>query len=154
MLKPIRREDRKADEAVVRGVLEAGEYGVLSTVDLNGQAYGVPMSYVYWNDAIYLHGAAEGHKHDNLAQNGKVSFCIVSDAKPLPETFSMRYQSVIVFGTVVEVSGVEKHGALLSFIDKYSSQYLEQGKKYIESDEHKTKVMKIRIEQISGKVRK
>lgn len=154
MVKPLRREDRKADEAVARAVLETGNFGVLSTVDSSGQAYGVPMSYVYRNDAIYLHGAAEGHKHDNLAQNDKVSFCVVRDAEPLPETFSMRYQSVTVFGTVVEVSGMEKHEALLGFVDKYSSEYLEKGMKYIESDEHKTKVMKIRITQISGKVRK
>ncbi|WP_206811672.1 pyridoxamine 5'-phosphate oxidase family protein [Paradesulfitobacterium ferrireducens] len=154
MIKSLRREDRKIDEAVATVILEQGEYGILSIASPSGNAYGVPLSYVYMNGSIYLHGASEGHKHEIIEENNGVSFCVVGEAEPLPEQFSMKYQSVIVFGNIVEVYGDEKHEALLGFVEKYASQYIEKGKKYVESSEHKAKVIKINIEHMSGKARK
>jgi len=45
----------------------------------------------------------------------------------------------------------EKKEALLEIIKKYSPNYIESGKKYIESDFDKAKVVKIEIEHITGK---
>jgi len=91
------------DEADVIRLLEGQDYGVLSTASTDGYAYGVPLNYVYINNSIYFHCAVEGHKTDNITVNNKVSFCVVGEIEVLPDKFSTRYQSVIVFGLIEEV---------------------------------------------------
>ena len=43
----LRRKDRGISHQEAVELLDKVEYGVLSTVDKNGQPYGVPLSYVY-----------------------------------------------------------------------------------------------------------
>jgi len=153
MFHKLRREDRKMDDLDTIKLLEIGDFGVLSTINKNGYPYGVPLSYVYLNNNIYFHSAMEGNKISNILFNNKVSFCVVGESTILAEKFSMSYKSVIVFGKVIEVNGEEKKDALTGLIAKYSSQFIEDGKKYIEKDEHKTKVIKLNIDHICGKAR-
>ena len=153
MLKKLRRSDRGMSIEAVTALLDQADYGVLSTTGANGDAYGVPLSFIFVDDAIYFHGALEGHKVENILQNNKVSFCVVDGVEPLPEKFSMKYRSAIVFGKVSEVVGEEKLQALKCFVEKYASQYMNNGIKYIDTDKEKTRVLKLNIEQISGKER-
>ena len=150
----MRRKDRKLETKEIIEILKKCNYGVLSTVCENGYAYGVPISYVYANDSIYVHSALEGNKLDNLKFNNNVSFCVIGDTVLLPDKFGTKYESVIAFGKAVEVSDIEKNEALLAFLDKYSSQYIEKGKEYIKNASEKTKVIKICIEHITGKARR
>ena len=150
----MRRADRALEADQVTAILAKGVYVILSTTGENGYAYGVPLSYVYMQDAIYFHCAPEGLKLDNIRFNNRVSFCVVGDTLPLAEKFSMRYESVTIAGRAFEVEGIEKDQALLALIEKYSSAYVEKGQKYIESDSPKTKVIRISIENITGKARK
>jgi len=154
MFKQMRRADRALEADQATAVLAKGGYGILSTTGEDGYAYGVPLSYVYIQDAIYFHCAPEGLKLDNIRHNNRVSFCVVGDTLPLAEKFSMRYESVIVAGRASEVEGAEKDRALQALIEKYSGAYMEKGHKYIESDSHKTKVIRISIENITGKARR
>lgn len=154
MFNEMRRKDRKLETIEVAEVLKKCNYGVLSTVGENGYAYGVPISYVYINDSIYVHSALEGNKLDNIEFNNNVSFCVIGDTMLLPDKFGTKYESVIAFGKAVEVSDTEKNEALLAFLDKYSSQYIEKGKEYIKNACEKTKVIKISIEHITGKARR
>lgn len=155
MLKPLRRTDREMDMNSVNSILSLGEYGVLSSTGDNGYSYGVPLSYVFMDNSIYFHCATAGHKLENIYYNNKVSFCIVGETEPLPEKFSMKYQSVIIFGEAYEVFDEEKQKALINLVEKYAIQNIEKGKKLIESSEYKskTKVFKIDIEHVSGKIR-
>jgi len=154
MFREIRRKDRMItnDEAIE--ILKSNDYGVLSTTGENGYPYGVPISYVFFNDAIYFHCASEGHKLDNISNNSKVSFCVVGQTNILPAKFSTEYESVIVFGEAIEVSNDEKYTALLEIANKYSANFIEEGKEYIQRSGNATKVMKINIEHISGKARR
>ena len=154
MFREMRRKDReiKKDEAIE--ILKNIDYGILSTISQNGYPYGVPISYTYINGSIYFHCAAEGHKLDNIKNNDKVSFCVVGQTKTLPDIFSVKYESVIVFGRVVEVYGDEKNMALLEILNKYSPDYIEQGLEYIQNSSEDTKVIRINVEHISGKARK
>ena len=43
----MRRSDKVLGSDVAKQILAAGEYGVLSTVDADGQAYGVPLNYSF-----------------------------------------------------------------------------------------------------------
>jgi uncharacterized protein len=149
----MRRSDRAIPEAKAREILRQGQYGVLSTVSPDGQPYGVPVSYSYVNDAIYFHSALEGHKIENLAANDRVSFCVVAKMEILPDKFTTRYESAIVFGKALELTGAEKKQGLAALIEKYSLDFLEEGMRYIETSAHKTRVFRIAIESFGGKSR-
>ena len=153
-MKRLRRKDREMDAREARELLCTCEYGILSTAGKDGQPYGVPVSYVYKNDAVYFHCALEGHKLENIAGNPRVSFCVVGKTRVLPEKFATEYESVVVFGTASEVQGSERADALLWLLEKYSPAFLEEGKKYIEQKDRVTKVMKIEIDSLIGKARR
>ncbi len=150
-MRELRRKDKQSSMEEAQALLEVSEYGVLSTVDSDGQSYGVPLNYVYTDGAIFFHCALPGHKVDNIDNNPKVSFCVVGDTKVLPSDFSTNYASTIVFGTASEVEGQERYDGLMKLLEKYSPDYLEEGKKYIEKLDNVTKVIKIDIKQMSGK---
>ena len=151
-MREMRRKDKEigAEEAIK--FLADCEYGVLSTVDRDGQPYGVPLNYAYKDNCIYFHCALEGHKIDNLGDNPRVSFCAVGNTKILPSEFSTNYLSAVAFGVASEVQGTERYNALIWILEKYSADFMEEGKKYIEKLDKVTKVIKIEIQHISGKI--
>ena len=152
--KEMRRKERAVTTEEIDGILNQGTYGVLSTLNADGYPYGVPMNYVYLNNAIYLHCAMEGQKLENLRRHDQVSFSVVGKENILPEKFSTEYESVIAFGIASEVQGDEKKAALVEFLHKYSPGFMEQGQAYIERAIDKTMVVKIVIQQVTGKARR
>lgn len=154
MFREMRRKDRKLEDNDVVGILKNNNYGVLSTVSEDGYPYGVPISYTYINNSIYFHGSNKGHKFDNISNNDKVSFCVVGQTQILPDEFSTKYESVIISGRAIEVFDDEKNMALLETLNKYSPDYIEQGKEYINKASKATRVVKIYIEHISGKAKR
>lgn len=95
----VRRQDRLMDEARAIELLSTSEYGVLSMVDKDGTAYGVPLNYVWdGKNSIFIHCAPVGHKLEALEKNPNVSFCIVGDVKLLPGKFTTEYESVVLKG--------------------------------------------------------
>ncbi|WP_110956067.1 pyridoxamine 5'-phosphate oxidase family protein [Anaerosinus massiliensis] len=154
MFREMRREDRKINDDEVKQILENNTYGILSTMCDDGYPYGVPVSYIYLNNAIYFHGAAAGQKFDNIVRNNKVSFCVIGQTRTLPDKFSTKYESVIIFGRAIEIFDNEKDKILSEIINKYSKDYIEEGKIYIRKASKATRVIKISMEHISGKSRK
>ncbi|WP_186431082.1 pyridoxamine 5'-phosphate oxidase family protein [Clostridium sp. BSD9I1] len=154
MFREIRRKDRGIDTTDAIEILRKGEYGILSTVNEEGYAYGVPLSYVYINDAIYFHCAVTGHKLDNIKNNSKTSFCVVGKTQPIAEKFTTNYESAIVFGKAEEVYNDEKYNALVGILDKYSKGYMELGIEHIKGANNRVKVIKISIENVTGKARR
>ena len=69
----------------------------------------------------------------------------------LPSEFSTNYISAVVFGVASEVQGSERYDALVLLLEKFSPDFIEEGKKYIEKLDKVTKVIKIEIQHISGK---
>ena len=151
IMREMRRKDKEigTDEAIK--LLTECEYGILSTVDNDGQPYGVPLNYAYKDNCIYFHCALTGNKIDNIDNNPKVSFCAVGNTKILPSEFSTDYVSAVAFGVASEVQGTERYNALILILEKFSPEFMEEGKKYIEKLDKVTKVIKIEIEHISGK---
>lgn len=153
MFKEVRRQDRVADKAEAEEVLLKGDYGVLSMND--DYAYGIPMSYVYTDGAIYFHCAPEGKKLELMRCNNKVSFCVVGEATTLVEQFSVRYKSAVVFGRAVEVAdNDEKLKALVALIEKYTPSNMENGKKYAHNAFAKTAVFRLDIDHMTAKARR
>ncbi|MEW8955520.1 pyridoxamine 5'-phosphate oxidase family protein [Clostridium sp.] len=151
MFREMRKSNKELSKEHGVSILEKGEYGILSTTGDNGYCYGVPLSYVYYDNAIYFHSALEGHKVDNLQLNNKVSFTVVGKTEVLPSRFSTKYESVIAFGQATEICDDEKIQALKELILKYSKDFLESGMKYIKVASDKTKVFKITIDKLSAK---
>jgi uncharacterized protein len=150
----MRRKDREISAQEAVELFDKAEYGVLSTIDKSGQPYGVPLSYVYKDNAIYFHCAVDGQKLDNITNNSKVSFCVVGSTTVLPETFGTLYESAVIFGIASEVHNDERHRALVWLLEKYCSTFLAGGLQYIELKNNITKVIKIEISQLSGKARR
>ncbi len=153
-MREVRRKKRAIPEDEALELLKNAEYGILSTAGKDGTPYGVPLSFCVLNNSIYFHCAVEGRKIDNIYQNSAVSFCVVGERQVLPEQFSTLYESVIVAGTASEVTGIEKQRALEGLLEKYSPEFMEEGKKYIDDMNDITKVFGIRIEHISGKAKR
>lgn len=153
-MKTMRRKDREITRLEAEEILENGLYGVLSTVGEDGQPYGVPLSYAYRNNCIYFHCAAVGHKIENLQANPRVSFCVVGNTCVIPAERTVEYESAIAFGVASEVQGPEKDDALLWLLEKYSAEYIEEGKTVIAKTGEITTVIKIEINHISGKAQR
>jgi nitroimidazol reductase NimA-like FMN-containing flavoprotein (pyridoxamine 5'-phosphate oxidase superfamily) len=157
MFPEMRLKKRQVSQAEAEDILGRGLFGVLS---LNGgvdYAYGVPLSYVWQDQGIYLHCAPEGQKLTLLRQNNKACFVVVAQAEPLPRKFSMKYQSALAFGRVREVEDPqEKLRALVALVQKYyrDPAEVEKGKEYAAASLDKTVVLRLDIDYLTGKVRK
>jgi uncharacterized protein len=77
-----------------------------------------------------------------------------SKTKVLSSEFATEYESAIAFGVASEVQGSERNDAPLSTLEKYSPEFITQGKCYIEQKEKATTVIKIDINHITGKARR
>ncbi|AEG59756.1 pyridoxamine 5'-phosphate oxidase family protein [Desulforamulus ruminis] len=155
MFKEMRRMDKQLTEEENIGILQKGEYGILSTISTNGYPYSVPLNYVYHNGSIYFHSAPEGHKLENIAINDRISFCVATDVELLPQKFDSKYKSVILFGRASLVVDAKEHeAALVALVKKYSPQYLEAGREYIARAQGQARIVKITIEHLTGKAEK
>ena len=152
--KPIRRSDRKISHDDAMALLASATYGVFSTVGEDGRPYAIPLSYVLDDRVIYVHCATEGRKLDNIRANPAVSFCVVGHTKVLPGEFATEYESAVASGTARLVLGDEKQMALVRLLEKYSPDFMKQGLKYIAGSLDKVEVIRIDIEEISGKARR
>jgi hypothetical protein len=154
MFRNMRRDDRAISLQEAVDILRSGEYGVLSMMGVEGYPYGLPVNYVYENDVLYIHSAPEGHKLDAIRRDPKVSFVVVGKTTVQPDKFTVLYSSTIVFGRASEVEAAERREALMAFIRRYSSDFLEKGTDYVERSADEAAVIRIDIDHISGKARK
>lgn len=149
----MRRKDREVSREIAEEILKEGEYGTFSTVDAKGQPYAVPVSYIYLNDAVYFHCAKMGAKLDNIAENPKVCFSVVSSTEIKQSEFSTNYRSAIAFGTAGEAADELKYEVLLKLTEKYSPDFVPEGIKHIEEAGARAKIIEVKIELLTGKVR-
>ena len=152
-METMRRKDRALADEETLGILANGEYGILSMATPEG-GYGIPLNYATDGQVMYFHCATEGQKLRFLAENNQVSFCVVGKTKLLPEKFGTLYESVIVFGEIEETDDAEKQRGLEKILEKYSSDFIPEGMKYIENAFQRVKILKLTIRSISGKARK
>lgn len=154
MQKEMRNSKRRLSDEMTAEILENGLFGTLSTVGEEDVPYGVPMSYAVSDGKIYFHCAPEGHKLDNILYNNNVCFTVVDGVETIAEKFSTKFRSVIAFGKISVVEdAAEKQKGIEAIMMKYSSEFAEAGREYIEKYYGKFKILRIDIENISGKGR-
>lgn len=155
MTKPMRREDRRLDDAAALALLKRGAYGILSTSDGNNRPYGIPVNYVVMDEQIFFHCATEGQKLENITSNKGVSFCVVGKTELIPEKFATRYESVVVSGNADVIEDeVSRNKALRALVAKYAPDHIAAGDVYINKLMAKTVVVRVSIDHLAGKTRK
>lgn len=152
-MKNMRRSDRLMKDTEAMELLIKGEYGILSTISSENEPYGIPLSYAAAGKKIYFHCAPVGSKLDNIMYSSKVCFTVVGQTNVLPDKFSTEYESVVIFGKAAIVDGDEKISALKELVKKYSPDFIKEGDEYINKSLERTAVVRIDIEDMSGKHR-
>lgn len=147
----MRRKDKETPSETAKDILARGEYGVLSTVGVDGMPYGVPISYIFHDEALYFHCAKDvGLKLENIRHRNTVCFTVVATAHVIQNKFTTAYESTIVTGEAVEIFEGQKEIISL-FVKKYTPDFLEESVAYIEDMIDKISFFKISISNISGK---
>ena len=152
----VRRQDRLLPEEEAVELLRKGEYGFLSMIedgDKGLAGYGIPLSFVWDGESsVYIHCALEGHKLVCLDQYPRASFCIVGKTKVVPNKFTTAYQSVLLRCCVHRsLEEEERKKGLKLIVEKYASDFTAVGMKYIEKSFHRTELLRLDIESVSGK---
>lgn len=149
----MRRKDREIFGEEIEDILKKGEYGILSTVGMDGKPYAVPISYAWKDGLIHLHCAANaGRKLDNISCNSNVCFVVIGDTEVQPEKFGTLYESVILTGQIMPSK--DKQASLVALLEKYSKDFLEKGIQYIRAAKDKIGVYVIYPERITGKAKR
>ena len=148
----MRRQDRTVDGERACEVLRQAEWGTLALIEEDGAPYAVPVNFV-WDgaDAIYIHGALEGHRLDCLRRDGRACFNVAANCVLNPGKFTESFDSVTLRGRAEIIEGGEALEALRGFIRKYSPDFLERGMVYAQKAAPKTTVVKLAIESWSAK---
>ncbi|WP_416825642.1 pyridoxamine 5'-phosphate oxidase family protein [Ectobacillus polymachus] len=162
---PIRQKKLEVtNQAKINQFLSEAKTGYLGLTNKE-TPYVVPLNYIWWKDAIYFHGAAEGRKTEMIKDNANACFTVSEEngtlVNPIPAHTDTVYMSVILFGLVEIVTSLEEATASLQqLLNKYVPGYynspLAQShvEKYQSSLGSKTAVYKIVPTHISAKENK
>jgi len=148
----MRRKDRlQADPAAIRDVIRRSTVCRLAVCD-GEQPYVIPMCFGFEDGVVYLHCAHEGRKIDILRRNPRVCVEWDIDAVVVPAAeahqFTMRYRSVIAFGTASFITDPE---AKRHALDLLMAQYADGKFTYADNQVAKTCIIRVDITGITGK---
>ncbi len=133
-------------------ILRDGIYGVLALSGDDGYNYAVPLNYAYADNKIYFHSAKTGHKIDAIANNNKVSFCVVDRHEVIAEEFTSYFTSAVAFGKIrITEDAAEKMHALELLADKYSPNVDKNLRDKELARVDAVKILVLEIEHLTGK---
>lgn len=150
----------KSKEEMIR-FLNTIPSGTLGTIDKNGFPQLIPMNFVYFKDAIYMHSHNVGEKIDNIRRDNKVGFEAHKYQEFLPSYFfhpkdasfaDTLYISVVIKGYAEFVEDLEeKASALNALMKKYQKEgFYEELRSNMDSVKEVT-VIKIKPLIMTGK---
>lgn len=152
MFREMRRKNQLLEHKEAIKILESATSGVLSLLGDNGYPYGVPLSFVYYDNKIYFHCAKEGHKLDAIKNCNKASFCIIEKDNVSPKEFTTHFRSIIAFG---KVRIIEDEIEMLKYIKILGKKYAPNDDKGLEDeikkDFSRMKMIEFDIEHLTGK---
>lgn len=116
-------------EEQIKHLLERVQTGSMATRNPDGAPYSTPIHFVYFENAIYVHGLPKGKKLDNIANDSRVSFSVyemdtlVMAPNGKPCDTNTKYESVIISGNAKLVGDMEeKRNVLKKIVEKYTPQ--------------------------------
>ena len=156
-LHPLRRADRAASRDEALETLDAAPFVVVSTADVDGMPYGVPLSFVRRGNTLYFHASSEGgHKTDCFRRDHRVCETAVTGVQAFFENgnFSTSYRSAMAFGRIREVTDpLEFKRALVDLCMKYVPEHKRDIGRAMEAEGPHTAVWALDIDALSGKKR-
>jgi nitroimidazol reductase NimA-like FMN-containing flavoprotein (pyridoxamine 5'-phosphate oxidase superfamily) len=130
------------------------DYATIAVLNPDGTPYCVPVSPVVVDGALYFHSAKVGQKADDTAYDPHICITGVRSQSPVPEKYSISYESAVASGKCSVVSDdVTKMKVLWAIVEKYakSNDGTEVFNEHIDEEFSYVCVFRVDIEQITGK---
>ncbi len=149
----VRQNKAISREACIQ-VLKEQNRGVLSIIGDGGYPYGMPMNHWYdeETDILWFHCGNVGHRLESLRICDKVSFCCYDPGYREADQWAWKVRSVIAFGTI-EI--IEDMDAIIDITTKLSHKFIQDEeyiRKEIAGSAHRTLLLKMKIEHMTGKL--
>ena len=149
----MRRVDRELSRDEAMRLLTEAKYGTLCLgMGPGGYPCAVPINCAVVDDMLVFHGAKVGEKQDVIARDGHATFVAVLNYAPVRETYSAKYESVIVRGIV---RGVEDDAERIRLLSAFTAKVLDVSEAEIRDDLMKmqapTRVLAMSIDEVTGK---
>lgn len=148
----MRRKDKEIDDIdTINAIMNEAMVCRLAMVE-GDRPYVVPLCFGYHDKTLFFHSALEGKKIDILKKNPSVCFEVDKFVDLItpeqPCKWSLRYQSVIGFGTASIVEAFdEKRKALMLIFAHYGGDASE----FPASKIRATSIIRVDIQELSGK---
>ncbi len=140
----------------IDNLLLSTSIGSLATLNNDGSPYVIPVHFLYYNEAIYIHGLPNGQKVDNIGADSRVSMTVYEmeslllDPNEEPCETNTKYESVIVSGEARLVDDQDhKKQVLAEIVKKYTPHLTE--KEIPDNMVKSTAVIKIEMQNVTGK---
>lgn len=152
MQRVMRRKRQQLGRDECERIMRRATSGVLAVCGADGWPYAVPLSFVYDGGRIYFHSAVCGHKLDALADNPRVSFCVVDKDEVVAAEYTTYFRSVIAIGTArVITDDKRKLDALNLLADKYAPGETSRREEEISNGFKRLVMVEITVERMTGK---
>ncbi len=153
MFRKMRRFKQQISNEECIEVLKNEKRGVLSLIGDDGYPYGIPLNHYYdeKENALYFHGAKEGHKVDAIKNCNKVSYCVYEKGIQKENHWSLNVRSVIVFGRMSFVEDLEECKKIGRNIWWKFNQDEKELEEEIKHSLTRVLCLKISIEHMTGK---
>ena len=154
MFREILRKNKKLSMEECVEILKKELRGVLSVLGDDDYPYGMPMNHWYNEEdgKIYFHCGDVGHRLDALKKHDKVSFCVFDKGYRKEGEWALQVKSVIVFGRVEIINDFEKIADITTKLSHKFTQDEVYIQKEIEMHGHRTLLLQLTPEHISGKM--
>lgn len=153
MFRELIRQNRKLDNDACIALLKNETRGVLSVLGDNDYPYAAPMNHFYNEEdgCIYFHCGRVGHRLDALRKHDKVCFCVHNQGERLGDNWFYTVHCAVIFGRM-EI--IDDRAAVEDITTRLSYKFIQDAdhiRKEIEASAHKTLLLKLIPEHISGK---
>ena len=153
MFRELSRKNRAASQEESIRLLESEKRGVLAVQGDDGYPYCMPMNHWYDPESgcIWFHAGHGGHREDALRRCDKVSYCVPDEGCTINGHWAKHVTSVIVFGRmelVEDMDEIVRVGTALSYKFIQDEEHI---RREIAASAHKTVMIKLTPEHVSGK---
>lgn len=153
----MRRSDREQSREFSLALIDRCSHGVAALSTGTDTPYCLPLSFVRVDNCLYFHSAQQGRKVDLLRANPRICITFVGEDTPAfvpPAMYTTYYQSVIVTGTVLEVTDPqEKTAALHALCERLTPNDMDAFPAAVEKSLAVTAIWKVEMDHISGKAK-
>ena len=147
----MRKQSRAMDSQWALEVMHNAPFITVSFIDMDGNAYGVPLSLASEDDVCwYFHSALDGKKLDAIKSHPEVCLSAVTRCTPTvgPKdgSFTLQYKSAIAFGKAVIVTDEnEKTYGLRLICQRFLPQHMDAFEQSVERSLSRTAVVRIKL---------